>query len=161
MLVWSTQVAMKASSHRGHHRAHLNSRSTPAFAKLACEPMSRWHRYAFTTLDVSDRVNITVSIDASGVRSIYVENVLRTQIPDFSTFDPTNVLAVTINQSWHGYLCRLTPPPRPSSIPMSRAHLTPRPLPPPPPLSVPSFSPSSLPALSQPILCRRDISPSH
>ena len=100
------QIAMRPSSHRGHYRAHLNSRSTPGYARLACEPMSRWHRYAFTTLDVADRVNITVSIDTNGVRSIFVKNVLRTQIPDFSTFDPSNVLQVAANQSWYGYLCR-------------------------------------------------------
>ena len=100
------QIAMPASSHRGYFRERLNSR-THATGRLACEPLSRWHRYSLTTLDVAARVNVTITVDAVGVRSFFVQNLLRTQIRDFSEFDPDNVLNVTVNHAWHGYLCRV------------------------------------------------------
>ena len=99
------QLALPASLHRAHYRERLNSRTHAG--RLACEPGSRWHTYAFTTLDVAARVNITVTLDAAGVRSIFVGNVLRTQVPDFTEFDPANVLGVTVTQPWFGYLCRV------------------------------------------------------
>ena len=111
------QVTMPMSSHRSHYRERLNSRA--ASGRLACEPMSRWHRYAFSTVDVrrqTPRARINVTIDADGVRSIFVDDVIRTQVRTFSAygnepggwagFDPNNVLGVTVNQSWSGYLCR-------------------------------------------------------
>ena len=61
----SEQIAMPMTSHRGYFRERLNSRAHAG--RLACEPMSRWHRYSFTTLDVAARVNITVSSGTSGV----------------------------------------------------------------------------------------------
>ena len=99
------QIALPMSSHRGYYRERLNSRTHAG--RLACEPMSRWHRYAFTTIDVMQRVNITVTIDARGVRSIFANNVLRTQVRNFTNFDPSNVLGVNVTNPWHGYLCRV------------------------------------------------------
>ena len=114
----SEQVAMKASSHRVHHRERINSRAEIS-GRLACQPMSRWHRYAFNIRDVvqSPRTRINVTIDANGVRSIYADGVLRTQVRTFTAygtedggwdgFDPNNVLNVTVDQPWTGYLCRV------------------------------------------------------
>ena len=101
------QVAMPMSSHRGYLRARINSRAAAGAGRLACEPLSRWHRYAFTTDDVSDRSNVTVTVDANGVRSIFVGTRLRTQIRDFSTFDTTNELNVSVGSPWFGYLRRV------------------------------------------------------
>ena len=112
------QVEMPMSSHRGHYRERLNSRAVKS-GRLACEPMSRWHRYAFSTVDVlqSPRTRINVTIDENGVRSIFADGILRTQVRSFDAygtedggwvgFDPTNVLGVTVNQSWSGFLCRV------------------------------------------------------
>lgn len=110
------QVALPMSLHRAHYRQRLNSRTHSG--RLACEPMSRWHRYAFNTIDVtrSPRTRINVTMDANGVRSIYVNDVLRTQVRSFvrygtepggwNGFDPNNVLNVTVDQPWAGFLCR-------------------------------------------------------
>ena len=78
---------MKASSHREHHRARLNSRAEVS-GRLACQPMSRWHRYAFNIRDVvqTPRTRINVTIDANGVRSIYADGILRTQIRTFTAY---------------------------------------------------------------------------
>ena len=112
------QVAMPISSHRAHYRERLNSRADTS-GRLACEVGSRWHRYAFSTTDVlqSPRTRINVTVDANGVRSIYADGVLRTQVRTFAAygtegggwagFDPNNVLNVTVNQPWTGYLCRV------------------------------------------------------
>jgi hypothetical protein len=111
------QVALPMSSHRAYYRERLNSRTHSG--RLACKPMSRWHRYAFSTVDVlrSPRTRINVTMDANGVRSIYVNDILRTQVRSFSAygtepggwagFDPSNVLGVTVNQQWSGFLCRV------------------------------------------------------
>ena len=110
------QVQLPASLHRAHYRERLNPRTESG--RLACDPMSRWHRYAFSTVDVlrSPRTRINVTMDTDGVRSIYVNGVLRTQVRSFDAygtesggwegFDPTNVLGVSVNTSWFGYLCR-------------------------------------------------------
>ena len=99
------QIALPSSSHRGFFRERVNSRAN--VGRLACEAGSRWHRFSFTTEDVLARVNITVTIDSASVRSIFVDNVLRTQIRDFGDFDPTNILNVSVGQPWYGYLCRV------------------------------------------------------
>ena len=101
-----SQIELPMSSHRVYYRERLNSRTTYA-GRLACEPMSRWHRFSFTSVDVRERVNITVSIDAIGVRSISVGDVLRTQVADWSEFDAGNTLGVGVGSPWRGYLCRV------------------------------------------------------
>ena len=102
------QMALPASSHRAYYRQRLNSRATSG--RRACEPGSRWLRYAFNQKDTSSRSNVTITIDSTGVRSLYVNNILRTQVRDFTGahgFDPNNLLNVTTYQPWNGWICRV------------------------------------------------------
>ena len=115
------QIATPPSLHRVFYRERAQPRvAITRQGRMACEPMSRWLRYAFTIQDITvfepdtssqnydgaPVSNITISTQ-SGVGAVYVNGLLRTHIRDMSTWDSTNALGVSEGNNWTGYVCRV------------------------------------------------------
>ena len=107
--VFASWVAEEQAKPPSLHREYFRRRANPrvgidASPRSACEPQSRWHRFAITMSD--EGVFSEVRMEANGVRALYIGDRLRTQIPAGSfAFDTANALYVSVGVSWYGHLC--------------------------------------------------------
>ena len=98
------QMALSPTLHREFWRARANPFvASNSVGRLACEPMTRWSRFALSMRDAGKNASVEV-ID--GIGYLNVSEKLRTNL-DMNEWDPSNLLNITDGQPWFGYICKV------------------------------------------------------